>query len=511
MDKKRKAVIAGFIIFLLLMGICSLVTKGIYTARLPRVTATTAREMSLYHPVSAMGAVETGQEYGVYAPSGLRVAAIACQKGDSFQAGDALLQLDVEDLEHILAGKELERQRQQLQQQEAESQGVQSRQENTRALTRAMEDYETVKRTGELQISRTGEELTRARTVLDNLRRELDQTRKNLEQARKNLEQARKEQDAGDQRQDDQNVNAADSVSGGDNAGTQPDISAISQQCAELESAVGQLQAQVSQQEQVVITAAQAAEDARLTYESGLLEAQRSIDDARAATGGSYQAAADLARLEQEYLEGEILELQELLEAEGWIRAREGGRVTQLCVGIGERTPDTAQLLYTPDDGQRLLRARLSEEQIKYVTVGTRMQLSYETVSRGKQSGEGVVSYMESQEDGSTMIQLDVTGMGIELGQQILLKSTWQSENYSLVVPVSVLHQDSNGSYFLYTLQQQNGILGLEWHVSMLYVEVLDQNSRYAAVESGALSEETQIIQTTSAELKDNAVVRIVE
>ncbi|MDE7224479.1 MAG: hypothetical protein K2O34_11975, partial [Acetatifactor sp.] len=186
MDKKRKAVIAGFIIFLLLMGICSLVTKGIYTARLPRVTATTAREMSLYHPVSAMGAVETGQEYGVYAPSGLRVAAIACQKGDSFQTGDALLQLDVEDLERILAGKELEQQRQQLQQQEAESQGVKNRQENTRTLTRAMEDYETVKRTGELQISRTGEELTRARTVLDNLRRELDQTRKNLEQARKN-------------------------------------------------------------------------------------------------------------------------------------------------------------------------------------------------------------------------------------------------------------------------------------------------------------------------------------
>ena len=122
MDKKRKAVIAGFFIFLFFMGICSLVTKGIYTARLPRVTTTVPREMSLYHPVSAAGAVETGQEYGVYAPSGLRVAAIAIQKGDSFQAGEALLQLDTEDLERIFAEKELERQRQALLQQEAESQ-----------------------------------------------------------------------------------------------------------------------------------------------------------------------------------------------------------------------------------------------------------------------------------------------------------------------------------------------------------------------------------------------------
>lgn len=511
MDKKRKAVIAGFFIFLLILGVCSLVTKGIYTARLPRVTATTAKEMSLYHPVSVMGVVETGQEYGVYAPSGLRVAAIACRKGDSFQAGDALIQLDVEDLEHILAGKELERQRQLLQQQEAEDQSVQNRQEGTKTLTRAMEDYETTRLTGELQIGRTTNEFIRAQTALDNLRKELEQANKNLDQARKRLEQAREEQATKDHDQDGQDGNAAGSVSGGDNAGAPPDISAIIQQCGELESVVRQLQAQVSQQEQAVIAAAQAAEDAQLAHASGLQAAQRSVDDARAAASGTYQAAADLARLEQTYLEGEIQELQELLDAEGWICAREGGKVTQLCVDVGQRTPDTAQLLYTPDDGLRLLRAKLSEEQVKYVTVGTRMQLSFETISRGKQSGEGIVSYMEAQADGGTLIQLDVTGQGMELGQQVLLKSTWQSENYSLVVPISALHQDANSSPFVYILQQQNGILGLEWHAVPLYVDVQDKNSRYAAVESASLSGETQIILTTSADLKDNAVVRIVE
>ena len=88
MDKKRKAVIVGFFLFIAVMGICSLVTKGIYTAKLPRVTTTVPKEMSLYHEVSAVGAVETGQEYGIYAPSGLRIAAIGVQKGDSFSEGD---------------------------------------------------------------------------------------------------------------------------------------------------------------------------------------------------------------------------------------------------------------------------------------------------------------------------------------------------------------------------------------------------------------------------------------
>ena len=508
MDKKRKAVIAGFFLFLFFMGICSLVTKGIYMARLPQVTTTVPREMSLNHPVSVLGAVETGQEYGIYVLSGLRVAAIAVQKGDSFQEGEALLQLDTEDLEHILAGKEMERQRQQFLQREAESQSRQNRQEGATDLTRALEDYETTRLTGELQINRAGVEFTRAQTTLDNLRKELEQAKNNLEQIRKNLEQARKEQLGGDH---GQTGNIADSVSGGDNAGTQPDLSALSQQCGEQEQLVWQLQTQVGQQEQAVAAAAQAVEDAQLAHAATLRDAQRSVDDARTAASGTYQAAADLANLEQAYLEGEIQEIQELLDADGWIYAREGGRATQLCAAVGQRTLDTAQLLYTPDDGVRLLQARLSKEQAQYVSEGTRMQMNFETVSRGKQSREGVISYMEPQEDGSALIQLDVTDQGMELGQQVMLKSTWQSENYSLVVPLSALHKDSNGSSFVYILRQQSGILGVEWHAGVLHVDVVDQNSSYAAIESGALSGETQIILTTSAELKDNAVVRIVE
>lgn len=517
MDKKRKAVIAGFFIFLLVMGICSLVTKGIYRARLPQVTTTVPREMSLYHPVAATGAVETGQEYGVYAPSGLRVAYIAVQRGDSFQEGEALLQLDVEDLKRILAEKELERQRQVYQQREAESQGAQSRREEAKTLTRALEDYETVRKNGELQISRAREDYLRAQAVLDDLRKQLDQARKRLEECRKEQEQNRQQET----QEKDQGENAGDSVSGGDNVppatptdsegSTQSDASTVLQQIAEQEAAIRQLQTQVGQQEEAVIAAAKSAEDAQLSHESGLLAAQRSVEDARAAAGSSYQAAADLAKLEQAYLEGEIQELQELIDAEGWIYAREGGRITQLCVGIGQRTPDTAQLLYTPDDGLRMLQARLNEEQAKYVSEGTRMQMNFETVSGGKQSREGIISYMEPQEDGSVMIQLDVTGQGMKLGQQVLLKSTWQSENYDLVVPISALHRDDNNSGFVYTLRQENGILGMEWHVVKLYVEVLDQNSRYAAIESGSLSPDSAIILTTTADLKENAVVRLVE
>lgn len=495
MDKKRRAVIAGFIIFLLVMGVCSLVTKGIYTAKLPQVSITVPREMSLYHPVSASGAVETGQEYGVYTPAGLRVASLAVQKGDSFREGEPLFQLDIEDLEHILAGKKLELQRQAYQQREAESQGTESRQEGTRTLARAQEDYESARKSGELEMSRAREDFIRAQSVLDGLGRELDRARKELDQARKELE--------------GQETAQGMSVSGGD--GGAQDLSALRQQIGELESQVRQCQTQVTSQEHVVIAAAKAAEDAQLAHEDRLQAAWRSVEDAWASASGSYRAAADLAKLEQAYLQEEIRELEELLEAEGWIYARESGKITRLCVDVGQRTPDTAGLLYTPDDGLRTLAARLTREQAKYVSVGTRMQMGFETVSGGKQSREGIVGYMEPQEDGGVLLWLDVTGEGMELGQQVTLQSTWQSDNYSMVIPLSALHQDGNGNFYVYTLRQQNGILGVEWHASVLYVEVLDRNSRYAAIESVSLSEETQIILTSTGELKDNAVVRIVE
>lgn len=497
MNRNRKTVIVGFLLFLAVMGICSLVTKGIYTAGLPRVTTTTCREMSLYHSVSATGTVETGQEYGVYAPSGLRVAALAVQRGDSFQEGDGLLQLDVEDLERILAEKDLERQRQTYRQREAESQGAQSRQQDVKTLTRAQEDLEAQQRNGEVQMSRAREDYARAQAARDQTGRELDQ-------ARRSLEQHKKEPSHGGQQEE-----PIDSVSGGDNM--QSAASEDCGQCRELENTIEQLQTRLGQQDQAVIQAAQTAEDIQLSHEDRMQAALRTLEDAWTAASGSYQAAADLARLEQDYLKSEIRQLEELLEAEGWIRAREDGRVTQLCVSVGQRTPDTAQLLYTPDDGLRQLQARLTQEQAKYVALGTRMQLGFETVSGGKQSREGIVSYLEGQPDGGTEILLDVTGLGMELGQQVSLKSTWQSEKYDLVVPLSAVHRDGNGSSFIYTLRQENGILGVEWHAAILYVEVADQNGRYAALESASLTPDEAIVLTATAELKENAVVRLVE
>ena len=47
--------------------------------------------------------------------------------------------------------------------------------------------------------------------------------------------------------------------------------------------------------------------------------------------------------------------------------------------------------------------------------------------------------------------------------------------------------------------------------MTALYVDVADQNDRYAAIRSAGLSPDTAIILTSTADLKENQVVRVVE
>ena len=55
------------------------------------------------------------------------------------------------------------------------------------------------------------------------------------------------------------------------------------------------------------------------------------------------------------------------------------------------------------------------------------------------------------------------------------------------------------------------GILGKEYYVERLKVNVVDQNDRYAAIEGAAIGADTQIVISSSKELKQGESVRLQE
>lgn len=94
------------------------------------------------------------------------------------------------------------------------------------------------------------------------------------------------------------------------------------------------------------------------------------------------------------------------------------------------------------------------------------------------------------------------------LGQSGIFTTETQTETFNCCIPLEALYTDQNGRSYIYTLKEKSGILGPELAAELTYVNILDQNSSYAAIEEGIIDSETEIIISTTEPLEDRAIVR---
>ena len=102
---KKKAV-TGFILFLAGMWICTLISKSVYTSKLPVVNTASPESKYIEHRVEAEGIVIEGGKQAVTALSGLRVESVTVRVGDKIEEGDILFQVDLEDLKELIEEKQ---------------------------------------------------------------------------------------------------------------------------------------------------------------------------------------------------------------------------------------------------------------------------------------------------------------------------------------------------------------------------------------------------------------------
>ena len=97
-----------FAAFLVLMWICTIISKSIYVARLPRVQVQTLQKKYVEHIVETDGIVTSGGELAVNVLPGLRVSSIKVQEGDYVEQGVLLFDIDLNDLSEAISNKEAE-------------------------------------------------------------------------------------------------------------------------------------------------------------------------------------------------------------------------------------------------------------------------------------------------------------------------------------------------------------------------------------------------------------------
>ncbi len=477
LTKGKKAAFAGFAIFLIFMAVCTVTAKGIYRSGLAKVTTQTPYGSSLVHEIKARGTVKQGQEYGVYTESGLRVSAVAVRKGEYFDSGAPLFQVDMSDLHSIIAAKELEIQKLKILWEEQVQGEQKTDRERRTAVVRSREDYENI----------------------------LRETDGRIENCRQALEGAAQELALYDQYL--AKISQGGSVSGSDTENSQNGYLASGDMGSE-----GAAQLEYGQQEkrlqllQNLTSCRQALEEAERSKETTLQAASRAIEDAE--NGLEVLSAGGAEELDIAYREKELYRLKELAEKDGWIYSEAPGRVTECRVAVGERTQDGAGILYAQDNGKKVIEAVFEKEYGRYLTQNTEFSLNAVLPGGSPASDTVVMNYMEVSEDGKIYTEMSPGSLDLCIGQNVELSYRGQTERFSTCIPAECIHGEEQGGYYVYVAEEREGILGTEWKVRKVFVTILDRTDSVAAVESAEIGGDTRIVTTSSKELADGDTVR---
>lgn len=347
-ENKKRAVLAGFLIFLGFMAVCTVIAKGIYKNALPRVQTNTAEKKSLHYEINASGNVMPGEIYGVYVPQGLRVETVFARVGAQVKEEEVLFLVDREDLEEQ----------------------IRTLKEQERYLSAQISDLDK-------EADAQGKEKKKLEEKLladhDALAAKLDLQVENAEIA---MESARLRMEAAE-------GNVSDDVSGSD------------------------LQYELLKKEYE--EAQNAVEEAKLNRQETLMEWERNLTDSREAV--TVQTAAKV-RLSGELSQcGRTLEkLQEISEHQGKICAPEAGTVLNCSVAPGERTGDGAGILYARSgDG---VEVTLSAQDGALLSIGDTVELRCKSALGDNRVFDGRIRYRENREGQSALyLEADVTGL----------------------------------------------------------------------------------------------------
>lgn len=540
--KKQKKLLITFVIFLVFMYVCTLISRAVYAEKLPQVSVTTPNRMAISHQVEAEGIVHQGREYAVNALSGLRVRTVYAHVGDKVTTESLLFDIDLEDLEKQIREREIVIQKLKLQISDQEQNRALQQEKEEIEHVRAQEDYVRTLEETQNAIDKAERDRQIAQRDLDELKRhpvsvtsgadrkaaqsrydawvkKRDELKSEMDKAKADWEKADATVSSGDVEETDSQNEEEDSGDSADvdreaakekydkakeayeehlkNPVERPDYSAE-------DAAKTAWDAQKRSLEDAANAAAWAMSDAGAAQDKALEDAARQLDDAQKT--GAADSSLEINRLELSALQRELAAYQEILKAQGQIYPERDGVVTGIRVQPGERVPDGAALVYADLTSPMQFTVSLTKEQKKYVNQGDVAKLSLG--SRGGEEYE--VDYIAENEMNPNLYEARILlteGQGT-IGQSGKFVVDAQSDIYQCCIPIAALREDANHRKFVYIISERSGILGKELAAEAVYVKVLEQNESYAAIEEGMIDSETELITNSTEPIEDRTVVR---
>ena len=108
---------------------------------------------------------------------------------------------------------------------------------------------------------------------------------------------------------------------------------------------------------------------------------------------------------------------------------------------------------------------------------------------------------------GSFTVTVDLPPEHFTAGETAILKVEVRSGDYDTCIPAAALHLREKDQYYVNVAEKRSAILGEEWAVRQVNVELLEKNEKYAAVEG--ISPEQEIVTEASRTLEDGSRVKM--
>lgn len=105
--KNKRRIVTATAILLILMLLCTLISKSVYACSLPQVTVEEAKKKTLGRQIRVSGTVMQSREYAVSTLPSIRVDSVEVGRGDEVEDGTLLFTLDTQDLREQIAQQEL--------------------------------------------------------------------------------------------------------------------------------------------------------------------------------------------------------------------------------------------------------------------------------------------------------------------------------------------------------------------------------------------------------------------
>ena len=541
MWKKQKKIGVAFCIFLSLMLLCTLISRAVYAAKLPQITTKKPERTFLMHTVEAEGLVQQGMEYAVNALSGLRCRTVHAHVGDRITTETLLFEIDMSDLEEQIREQEMTIKKLSLTIQEQEQNKGLAANEKKTEQDRAKEDYDRSAENAQDNVDRAKEDIKGAKDALEDLKQNPAAATPEEERKKAQAEYdawAQKEQELtkAKNKAKEEKEAAEEKVRELEAPGATPDPSDLDAAKAKLEEAkktLENIEAEYNSHTSAPVTkpdyskedtakaaweekksalensigaAERSLSDARKSRDDTLLDAKRRLDDAEKASPADNSLAIN--RLELSVLKEKLEKYQEIQRTGGRVYPESEGIVTRIQVSPGERIPDGASIVYADLESPLEYHTTLTKDQKKYVNQGDTAALTL-----GKSHETVTVDYVAASEASPDLFEAIIflpQGVGT-LGQSGVFTTETQTETFSCCIPLEALYTDQNGRSYVYTLKQKSGILGPELAAELVYVNVLDKNNKYAAIEEGIIDSETEVIVSTTEPLEDRTIVRYKE